>query len=415
MTDSWKKTAAIFLTGQTLSLLGSSLVQYALMWYVTLESGSGVMMTIYVAAGFVPTFLLSPLAGVWADRYDRKRLIVLADGGIALVTLIMALAFSVYGESLWLIFVAAAFRAVGQAVHQPAVGAILPQFVPEDQLMRVNGIYGTIQSVNMLASPVLAGLLMSLMPLQGIFLIDVGTATLAILLIQFFLKVPPHARAGEVPTTTHWQDLLEGFRYIRSHKYLVPFFSFLAVILILITPAAMLTPLQTARTYGKEVWRLTGIEMTFSIGMMAGGGLLALWGGFKNRMHSMAFSTILMALCTIGLGLAPEFWLYLTAMGVFGVALAFYNTPSMVILQEHVEPEFLGRMMSVSTMLFTSLFPLSMVFFGPLAESVSIEAILLVTGALVLAVSLGAFLYKPLMLAGLPPEKQSGLSEQAGS
>ncbi|WP_309894807.1 MFS transporter [Archangium sp.] len=400
MHSPWKRDATVFLGSQALSLLGSALVQYALLWHVTLQTRSGVMMTLYIVAGFLPTFLLSPFAGMWADRYDRRKLIVLADALIALVTLGLAVTFTLRGTELWLFFLAAGIRSVGAAVQQPAVGALLPQLVPEDQLMRVNGIQGTLMSANMLGAPALAGFLMSVAPLQVLFLIDVVTAALAILLMMLLrVKARP-----PVPAEGHSQlrEIADGFRYIRDHAHLVPFFGYLGLILVLITPAAFLTPLQTARSFGTEVWRLTAIEMVFSVGMMVGGAALAAWGGFHNRMRTMVVSNLVMGVCTVGLGLVPFFWVYLAVMGVFGIALPLYNTPATVMLQEHVEPAFLGRVFGVMTMLSTSLMPLSMLLFGPLAETVSIERLLQITGALVVLLGLLAPLHRRLMAFGEP-------------
>ncbi len=395
----WKRDATVFLGSQALSLLGSSLVQYALLWHVTLQTRSGVMMTLYIVAGFLPTFLLSPFAGVWADRYDRRKLIVLADALIALVTLGLAVTFTLRGTELWLFFLAAGIRSVGAAVQQPAVGALLPQLVPEDQLMRVNGIQGTLMSANMLGAPALAGFLMSVAPLQVLFLIDVVTAALAILLMML-LRVMVRPPAAPAEGRSQLREIADGFRYIRGHAHLVPFFGYLGLILVLITPAAFLTPLQTARSFGTEVWRLTAIEMVFSVGMMAGGAALAAWSGFHNRMRTMVASNLVMGACTVGLGLVPFFWAYLAVMGVFGLALPLYNTPATVMLQERVEPAFLGRVFGVMTMLSTSLMPLSMLLFGPLAEAVSIERLLQVTGALVVLLGLLAPLHRRLMAFG---------------
>ncbi|MGA9522992.1 MAG: MFS transporter [Myxococcaceae bacterium] len=409
MKPSWKRTAAVFLGSQALSLLGSSLVQYALLWHVTLQTGSGVMMTLYIVAGFVPTFFLSPFAGVWADRYDRRKLIIFADALIALVTLALAVVFSVRETELWLIFLAAGIRSVGTAIQQPAVNALLPQLVPEDQLMRVNGIQGTLQSVNMLGAPALAGFLMSLAPLQVIFFIDVVTAALAIALMAL-LRLPARPRAPAQAGASQLREIADGFRYIRKHPHLVPFFGYVGTILVLITPAAFLTPLQTTRSFGVEVWRLTAIEMVFSIGMLAGGAAIAVWSGFGNRMRTMVASCLAMGACTVGLGVVPSFWVYLAVMALFGVALPFHNTPATVLLQERVEPEFLGRVFSVMTMLSTSLMPLAMLIFGPLAEAVSIERLLQVTGALVLAIGLMAPMHRRLMAFGerrqAPPDAE---------
>jgi MFS transporter, DHA3 family, macrolide efflux protein len=398
----WKRNTALFLGSQALSLLGSSLVQYALLWQVTLQTRSGVMMTLYIVAGFLPMFLLSPFAGVWADRYDRRKLIVLADAMIALVTLALAVVFTLRGMELWLFFLAAAVRSVGAAIQQPAVGAVIPQLVPEDQLMRVNGIQSTLMSVNMLGAPALAGFLMSVAPLQVLFYVDVVTAALAIALLTFFVRLEARERAPVQEGASQLREMGDGFRYIRSHAHLVPFFVYLGFIMVFITPAAFLTPLQTARSFGVEVWRLTAIEMVFSVGMMLGGAALALWRGFGNRMRSMVASNLLMGACTVGLGVVPHFGVYLAVMGLFGLALPFFNTPAAVMLQEHVEPGYLGRVFSVMTMLNTALMPLSMLLFGPLAEAVSIERLLQVTGGLLLVLGLLAPLHRRLMSFGEP-------------
>lgn len=146
----WKKNTILFLGSQTLTLLGSSLVQYAIMWYITLNTQSGVMMTIYILCGFLPTFLLSPFAGVWADRYNRKMLIIISDSLIAVATLILAIILYNGYSAFWLLFFIAAIRALGGGVQTPTIGAILPQFVPKEHLTKVNGINSSIQSIVML-------------------------------------------------------------------------------------------------------------------------------------------------------------------------------------------------------------------------------------------------------------------------
>jgi MFS transporter, DHA3 family, macrolide efflux protein len=363
-------------------------------------------MTISIICGFIPVFLLSPFAGVWADRYDRKRLIALADGMIATVTLAVALVFLSGHRSVWLLFVALALRAVGSAVQGPAVGAILPQIVPEDKLMRANGINGTIQSAIMLVSPMLSGALLTFASITLIFFIDVATAALAIGVLVFVLRVEPHARATQKQETGYFADMRLGLRYIREHRYLLSFFAYLGVFLFLVAPAAFLTPLQVTRTFGAQVWRLTAIEIVFSAGMLLGGGLIAAWGGFKNRMRTMAAANLVMAACTIALGLAPAFWLYLVFMGLFGVALPFFNTPSSVMIQEQVDQAYMGRVYSVLSMLSTSLMPLGMLVFGPLADALRIEWMLLGTGAVMLFHGLRVLGNRRLMEAGIRASAQ---------
>jgi DHA3 family macrolide efflux protein-like MFS transporter len=404
---SWKKNIAVFLSSQTLSIFGSALVQYALMWHITLETKSGVMMTLYIVCGFLPTFFLSPFAGVWADRYDRKKLIIFADALIALVTLIMAIIFLSGIKSIPLLFLVAGIRAFGSAIQQPAVGAILPQMVPQESLTRINGINGSIQSALSLVAPIASGALLGLAGIEFIFFIDVATAALAIVLLTGFLKVAPHAKAMETKTQkgqgfSYFKDMTDGFKYIREHRFLVGYFVYVGLFLWMVTPAAFLTPLQTTRRFGEDVWRLTALEILFSAGMMLGGMAIAAWGGFKNRMKTMVISNVIMALCTLALGLVGEFWLYLAIMGIFGVSIPFYNTPSMVMIQEHVEEAYMGRVFSVMTMVSTSLMPLGMLVFGPLADIMRIETLLLGTGAAMLVLAAAVLGRKRLMAAGLP-------------
>ncbi|TXT43728.1 MAG: MFS transporter DHA3 family macrolide efflux protein [Spirochaetes bacterium] len=404
---SWKRNIAIFLSSQTLSLFGSALVQYALMWHITLETKSGIMMTLYIVCGFLPTFFLSPFAGVWADRYDRKKLIILADTLIALVTLAMALVFMAGNRSIPLLFLVAAIRAFGSAIQQPAVGALLPQMVPQESLTRINGINGSIQSALSLVAPMASGALLGLAGIEFIFFIDVATAALAIALLAGFLNVAPHAKALETKTLpgggfSYFKDMADGFKYIKEHRFLVGYFIYVGFFLWMVTPAAFLTPLQTTRRFGEEVWRLTALEILFSAGMMLGGVAIAAWGGFKNRMKTMVLSNAIMALCTLALGIVGEFWLYLAIMGIFGVTIPFYNTPSMVMIQEHVEEAYMGRVFSVMTMVSTSLMPLGMLVFGPLADVMRIEMLLLATGAAMLVLAVVVLGRRRLMDAGLP-------------
>lgn len=380
--EHWKKETALFLTSQTLSILGTMLVQYAIMWHITLTTQSGVMMTISIVAGFIPTFILSPFAGVWADRFDRKRLIMLADFGIALTTLIATIIFWTGWGSIWILFAMSAVRAFGSAVQNPAVGAFLPQFVPEDQLMRVNGINGSIQSVIMLVSPMLSGALMTVAPLETIFMIDVVTAGLAIAVL-YFLKVEPHARALEKGKVDYFGDLKDGINYVKNHPFIRGFFIFTAFFHVLITPVATLTPLQVTRTFGEDIWRLTAIEIAFSIGMLIGGLVMASWGGFRNRVHSMVLATFVLGLLTVALGIVPDFWVYLLIMGITGLTIPLFNTPATVLIQEKVEPNYLGRVFSVMAMIYSSTMPASMLFFGPLADVIDIEWMLIATGLLV--------------------------------
>lgn len=398
----WVRNLAIFLAAQTISLFGTSLVQYAIMWHVTLETRSGAMMTIYIMCGFLPTFFLSPFAGVWADRYNRKAMILLSDSFIALVTLALALFFLTGRASLWMLFAVVILRAIGTGIQTPAVGAILPQLVPEDKLTKANAFNTSIQSFIMLVSPMASAALLAVTALERIFFIDVATALIAVLALLFFLKAPDHRKAGEPRTESYFSDLREGWRYIAAHGYLKRFFLFVALFVFLAAPASFLTPLQVARSFGGDEWRLMAIEIAFSIGMMAGGGLLAAWGGFRNRILTMTLSSLLFGLMTLLFGIAPNFWLYLGAMAIAGVSMPLFNTPATVLLQENVQADMLGRVFGVMGMITSSVMPVGMLVFGPVADWIEIEWLLILTGMLLFALSFSLVASKNLVRAGKP-------------
>ncbi len=402
MNKDWKKSIVLFLTSQTISLFGTSLVQYAIMWHITLETQSGVMMTISIICGFLPTFLLSPFAGVWADRYNRKSLIALADSFIALSTLILAILFYLGHGSIWLLFAASAVRAFGSAVQTPAVNAFIPQLVPEEKLTKVNAANGSIQSMVTLLSPMVSGALLTLARIEVIFLIDVVTAAAAVFILVVFLHVEPHAKALEKQESSYFTDMKEGIKYIKEHEFLKVYFAFLAVFYVLFAPAAFLTPLQTARTFGDDVWRLTALEVVFSVGMMLGGIFMAYWGGFKNKIHTMTLSCFAVGGCTVALGIVPDFWVYIFFMGLFGVVMPMLNTPAMVLLQERVEGNYMGRVFSILSMISSIMMPFGMLVFGPLSDFIKIEWLLIGTGILDIVLTFFFMNNKVLIGAGNP-------------
>lgn len=400
MNRNWKRDIILFLTSQTISLFGSSLVQYAITWYITLKTQSGVMMTISIICGFLPTFFLSPFAGVWADRYNRKILIMLSDSMIAAATLVLAILFLTGYKYTWLLFVVSAIRALGAAIQIPAVGAFIPQIVPEDKLTKVNATNGSIQSLVMLVSPMLSGALLTMASIEAIFFIDVVTAAIGVSTLLLFLHVPIHAKAMEKQATSYFSDMTEGFNYIKNHEYVKKFFIFCAFFFVLVSPAAFLTPLQVSRTFGSDVWRLTAVEITFSAGMMVGGIIMAYWGGFKNKIHTMTMSSLIIGISTFALGVIPIFWVYLAFMILIGIAMPIFNTPSTVLLQEKVEGDFLGRVFGVLAMISSVMMPMGMLIFGPLSDIIKIEWLLIITGILMFIQSFFLIGNKALIEAG---------------
>ena len=195
-TDNWQRKAVLFLTSQMISIFGSSVVSYAVIWYITLETSSASLMTLLIICAFLPQILISLIAGVWADRYNRKKLIIISDLFTATVTLVMAIFFIGGSKSFFLILVASALRSLGQGVQMPAVGAILPQIVPMEKLTKVNGINNSLTCAMTLISPAIGGLALATIGFSYTLLIDVITALIAVTIFTF-IKVEKHAGAAE--------------------------------------------------------------------------------------------------------------------------------------------------------------------------------------------------------------------------
>lgn len=381
MENNWKQKISLFLTSQAISLFGSSLVQYAIIWYITLKTQSGAVMTIATLCGFIPQVLISLFAGVWADKYNKKMLIILADGAIACSTLIIALLFLFDIDSMWLLFVVLAIRSAGSGIQTPTTTAFIPEIVPEKNLMRVNGLNTTLQSVMMILSPAASGALLANVELEYIFFIDVVTALIGISIFSF---VKVDYRKKEIEKIDYFASIKEGFLYMRNHKLISRTLIYLVIFNILITPLAILTPLMVTRSFGAQPLYLTLNEIVFFIGNILGGILISSWGGFKNKIHTIGMGCLLCGIFAVLLGFPFSFAIYLVWMGLTGITMPLFNTPFITLFQENVDPDKHGRVFSLISVITGTIMPLAMVFFGPLADSVKIESILIITGALFL-------------------------------
>lgn len=394
----WLRRIVMFMTGQTVSLFGSMLVQYAVFWYITLEYQRGDMMTLAAVFGFLPQAIVSIFGGVWADRYNRKALIMVADGAIAVTTLVLALLMLSGYSGVWLIFATLAIRSAGAGVQTPAVSALVPQIVPTRHLMRVNGINGSIQSAMALIAPAAAAALYawaasasgsSTLALVPIFFIDVVTAALGIGLLAL-VHVPTLRRGAEQPAG-YFADLVDGARYIVRHAFVRWVLFVFAVIFVLMVAPSNLTPLMLVRSFpgateAQDVANMGILEVSFSVGMLLGGLVIAAWGGGKHRIRLIACSSLLFGALSIAMGLAPNVIVFFALMFLVGLAVPFFSTPSMTLLQETVEPERQGRVFGFVGIVTAVAMPLGMVIFGPLADVVAVESLLIVAGVVTILV-----------------------------
>ena len=380
-----KSKTMLFLASQCITLFGSMIVQMSIIWYVTLKTSSGGWVAAFTICSYLPQFLISFFAGVWADRYNRKKLIVLADGVITIATLIMFLIMPMISSDFVLLsalLVISIVRSIGAGVQTPAVNAVIPHLVPAEYLMKNNGINATIQSIVQFIAPAVAGTVLSIGTFRSTLFIDILTALIGIGLLSCVL-LPKQEVSNE--NISVFSEIKAGIHYSFSDKMIGKILIVYGLFILLSVPAGFMSALLVSRVYGDVYWYLTAVELVGFAGMALGGVLMGMWGGFKSRVKTFAFGLLILSIMTIGMGVSPYFILYLVMMFVYSIALTIIQTATTTIIQEKAEGSMLGRVFGLMGAMYSGFLPVGMAIFGPLADILPLQWIMVGSGiALVL-------------------------------
>jgi DHA3 family macrolide efflux protein-like MFS transporter len=390
---SWKLPFFTIWTGQAFSLIGSRVVQFALVWWLTQLTGSATVLATATMVALIPEILLSPIAGAYVDRWNRRRVMIVADGLIALTLLWLAYLFWVDAVQIWHVYVVMAVRAVGGSFHWPAMQASTSLMVPEKHLTRVAGLNQTLNGALNIIGPPLGALLMGVMPLHGVMLIDVGTAMLAIASL-FFAHIPQPKRddiGAEKPSI--WADMREGLRYIRGWKGLMTLIGVAMIVKIALTPAFSLLPLLVSEHFNGDAAQLSLLEAVAGVGIVAGGLILSVWGGFKRKIYTTMLGMIILGLSFVVLGLTPGglFRMALTSIFVVGLMIPLIDGPIMAILQGTVAPEIQGRVFTMMGSLLWITSPISLAVAGPVTDWIGLQVWYMTAGVMCVATGLAGF------------------------
>lgn len=382
-----KSRVMLFLISQCITLFGSTLVQMAIVWYVTIQTSSGAWVAAFTVCSYLPQFLISFVAGVWADRHSRKKLIIGADSMIAFVTFLMALAMPRITDKTVILgglLVMSVIRSLGAGIQAPAVNAVIPQLVPEDQIMRFNGINATMQSVVQFAAPAAAGALLTISTLSSTLLIDIATAIAGIGLLSA-VTIPKQAIQDSEASV--WKDMKTGIGYTLSEKLIRKVLTVYGLFIFLCVPAGFLSQLFVTRVYGETYWYLTAVELAGFIGMVAGGLLMSIWGGFRSRITTMSAGLIAFGSLAIGMGLSAHFVLYLALMLLYGIAITIVQTATTTLIQEKAELSMQGRVFGLLGAMYSGFLPVGMAVFGPMADVISLRWIMIGSGIALMVLS----------------------------
>ncbi|MFD1317904.1 MFS transporter [Loigolactobacillus zhaoyuanensis] len=359
---------------------------YAITWYISLTTNSGLWLALATVSTLLPQVLISLFGGAWADRYSRKWLIMGADGAIALLTLGLAILWSSGLRSLWWLLLFAALRSIGQGIQQPAVSSAYPQLVPENELTRINGLNQTLMSLSTLLSPLLGGLILANFNLYWALMIDVITAVIELLCMTKIKLQPVSVIANSA--LKNERVLIAGLKYLFNNLALRRLFTINGLAYLLMTPATVLSLLLIQRQFGASVTNLTLQEIIWAGGSIISGLIVAKQKQFKNNAHVLALSVGGFAIAMMLMGSMPNLALYLVTMFLAGWCTPFMMTTQAVIIQTTAEPDFMGRTFAANQMISNLMLLLGSLTLGPLADSVPLVLIFTVCGVLLFSVAI---------------------------
>ena len=381
-------------TGQQFSLVGSRVAQFALVWWLTKLTGSATVLATATMVALIPEIFLGPIAGAYVDRWNRRIVMIVADGLIALASLWLAYLFWMDAMQIWHVYVIMLVRSVGGSFHWPAMQASTSLMVPDEHLTRVAGLNQTMNGVLNILGPPLGALLMEMLPLYGVMLVDVGTAILAIGPL-FFVHVPQPARAdeGAAQKPSVWADMREGLRYLWGWPGLVALIGSAMVLKIALTPAFSLLPLLVTGHFDGGAAQLTLLESVAGVGIVVGGLVLSVWGGFRRKIYTTMTGTVVLGAGFVALGLTPGglFWMALASIFVVGLMIPLIDGPIMAILQGTVAPEMQGRVFTLMGSLLWITSPFSLAVAGPVTDWLGIQVWYVTAGVLCGVIGLVGF------------------------
>jgi DHA3 family macrolide efflux protein-like MFS transporter len=389
----WKTPFITLFASQALSLFGSALVQFALVWWLTQTTGSATVLALASLAAMLPNVLLAPVAGVLVDRWPRRRVMMVADALVALATVALAVLFYLGAVQIWHVYLALLIRAAAGTFQYPAMQASTSLMVPKEQLARVAGFNQTLHGAMNIAAPPIGALLLGLLPMQGVLAVDVVTAALAIGTL-FFLTIPqPAPAAAGAAKPSLWGEMRAGLDYLLAWPGMLALLLMATVINFLLSPAGALMPILVTKHFGGGVGHLATLESTFGVATVVGGLALGMWGGFRRRMHTALGGLLGIGIGFALMGFAPAnaFWFAVAAASLAAFMLPITNGPIMAVMQAAVAPEMQGRVFSLDNAVSTAMAPLGLLIAGPVADAFGVQTWYMVGGVACLLIGIAAF------------------------
>jgi DHA3 family macrolide efflux protein-like MFS transporter len=405
----WKKTFAIIWTGQLVSLLSSTAVNFAIIIWLSIKTGSAEVLALAAIFALLPQSVIGLFSGVIVDRWNRKIVMILSDSFIAVCTLILSVIFYFGEAAIWQIYLLLALRSVGSAFHMPAMQAAIPTLAPESQLMRIAGINQSIQSVCNIAGPALGAFLISVMDISYVLLFDVAGAIIACTSLAL-ITIPHPLREGGQKELHFLTEIKEGIMAIVQQTGIVWLFIFAILATFFIMPISVLFPLMTLNHFSGNAFQMSLIEIAWGIGMLTGGAFLGIQKKQLSKIILLNTAYLLLGGSFFFSGLlspsAFASFVLLTFLG--GISGTIFYSSFMVIVQTRIAPSVLGRVFSVymSLSIIPSVFGL--LGTGFIADQLGLTTSFVVAGVVIAVIGVASFLVPSIMKLdkplGAPPD-----------
>lgn len=383
----WKRKFFTIWTGQAVSLITSAVLQMAIILYITERTGSAMVLSIASLVGFLPYALLGPFIGVLVDRYNRKLIMVGADLIIAAAGAILAVVASYMELQVWMIMVVLFIRSISSAFHSPALSAITPLLVPEEQLTKCAGYSQALQSISYILSPMAAAILYSAWELNAIIALDVVGAVVASITLVF-IKIPELNIEQKDLGHNFIKEMKDGFLILKADKGLFALLLIGTLYMFVYMPINALYPLITMEYFRGTPISVSITEVAYASGMLVGGVLLGLLGGYKKRVILITISIFMMGISLAVSGLLPRngFVLFAVCCLAMGLSVPFYAGVQTSLFQEKIKPEFLGRVFSLTGSIISLAMPVGLILSGLLADKIGVNNWFLISGILIVGI-----------------------------
>lgn len=379
----WKRNFFTIWAGQGVSNFTSSVLQFAVVWYLTDQTGSAGVLTLAMFMGFFPQAVLGPFAGVMIDRFNRKMIMILSDILIAVVSFGLVVAGWTGHLSTGFILGVLFLRSVGTAFHAPCMQAVTPQIVPEKELTRCAGYSQALTSVSDIFSPAAAAVLYQYWSLGNIVMLDIFGACFAAVTLMISV-IPKNKTKRTYEKIRVLQEAMEGFRVLKQNRGIYGLVMISCLYTIGLMPISALFPLMSMSYFGGTSMQASIVEIVFSVGFMMGSLILGVWGGTRNRVYTMVLSYILMSVSLLISGnlSADGYWIFVVCSWLMGVSGPLYWGMFTPILQSHFQEEYLGRVMSLTGSLRYFCGPMALILSGILSEIWGAQLWFLIAGVL---------------------------------